>query len=185
MAMNLEQALDEFYAQNNIPLKGGIDQDTFQLKFGWFKLTLPNPQYRKDILYIHDLQHVLNNCDTSWKGEGFIAGWEIATGLVKRFPIGLYSLGAVGYSVWMYPKTVFQGYRKGRNEIGIIDLGLSKQELLQLDLNELIAKTKKGAPTTMGLPQWLSFVAWVFISQLFFLGPLATLVLLIWMLLAW
>ena len=49
------------------------------------QLKLPNPQFRKDIIHIHDIQYLFNDFDTSWKGEGFIAGWEISTGLWKHF----------------------------------------------------------------------------------------------------
>ena len=44
----------------------------------------------------------------------------------------------------MYPKTVFKGFKKGLNNIGIIDLGLNKSELMELDFNQLMKITKKN-----------------------------------------
>jgi len=73
--MTLSKLLAEFYVANGIPENGGIEEDTFQLKVFFINLTLPNPKFRKELTHIHDIQHVLNNCDTSWKGEGFISGW--------------------------------------------------------------------------------------------------------------
>ena len=94
--MTIKNLLNEFYLENGIPIDGGVDDKTF--KFNAFGLTmnLPNPEFRRKSLYIHDIQHVVNNCDISWKGEAFIAGWEIATGMWKHFPIGLLSLWAFG-----------------------------------------------------------------------------------------
>ena len=43
------------------------------MKVFGINLRLPNPQFRKDVIHIHDIQHILNNCDITWKGEGFIA----------------------------------------------------------------------------------------------------------------
>jgi hypothetical protein len=77
------------------------------MKVFFLYLTLPNPKFRKELTHIHDIQYVLNNCDTSWKGEGFISGWEIGTGFWKHFAINLFILWAFGYSLWLYPKSVF------------------------------------------------------------------------------
>ena len=83
--MTLEKLLSEFYLKNKIPKNGGIDDNTFQMKVFFINLTLPNPKFRKDLTHIHDIQHILNDCDTSWEGEGFISGWEVATGFWKHF----------------------------------------------------------------------------------------------------
>ena len=115
----------EFYKENGIPENGGIDKDTFEIKIFGIKLKFPNPKFRKDVTHIHDLQHILNDCDTSWKGEAFIAGWEISTGMWKYFPVCTFSFWAMGYSLWLHPKAVFSGFKKGLNDIGIIDLMLS------------------------------------------------------------
>lgn len=110
--MTIEVLLDEFYEKNGIPKDGGIDDKTFEFKVFGIKLNLPNPKFRRDALHIHDIQHILNNCDTSWKGEGFISGWEISTGMGKYFPLGLLSLWAMGYGLWFMdlPKSCFQWF---------------------------------------------------------------------------
>ncbi|MFT4756031.1 MAG: hypothetical protein ACI91R_000668 [Vicingaceae bacterium] len=33
------------------------------------------------------------------KGEAFISGWEISTGMFKNLPLGFLSLWAMGYSL--------------------------------------------------------------------------------------
>ena len=124
--MKVKILLEQFYLNNGIPKNGGANDKTFLFKVFGIALKLPNPQFRRKALYIHDLQHVLNKKDTSWKGEGFIAGWEIGTGMWKHFPLSILALWAMGYSLWIYPKSVFQGFKKGLTNIGIIDMNFSK-----------------------------------------------------------
>jgi hypothetical protein len=136
------------------------------------KLNLPNPKFRREALHIHDIQHILNNCNTSWKGEGFIAGWEISTGIWKHFQLGFLSLWAMGYSLWIYPKSVLNGFKKGLNEIGIIDLKISRSNFMKMEYSELIRITKKEKTTEMNVIQWTKFLFWIITSQIIFLFPL-------------
>ncbi len=170
--MTIAKALQQFYIDNNFAKDGGESEDTFELKFKFFTLKLPNSQFRKDVIHIHDIQHILYNCDTTWKGESFIAGWEIATGLWKHMPIGFMSLWAMGFSLLNYPKEILKGYKIGLQCKGIIDLKMSKNELLNLSIDELKEKITKKKPIKMSLFQWAIFVFWVVISELIFLAPL-------------
>jgi len=177
--MTLDKLLEQFYIENNIPLNGGKDDNTFKVKFLFFSVTLPNPTYRKKITYVHDLEHILNNCDTSWKGEGFIAGWEISTGFWKHFPISILIFWAAGFSLWIYPKAVFLGFKKGLSSKGIINLKLDKNDLMKMELDELINITKKEKQTKMTFIKWVEFLFWILISQIVFFTPLIVLVLII------
>ena len=71
--MTLNKLLSEFYKKNGMPPDGGINKNTFGLKVLGINLKLPNPKFRKDVTHIHDIHHILNKCNTSWKGETFIA----------------------------------------------------------------------------------------------------------------
>ena len=172
MEMTIEKLLNEFYSKNGIPKDGGVDDSTFEFKAFGLKLILPNPKFRRKAVYIHDIQHVLHNCDTSWKGESFIAGWEISTGMWRYFLLSFLSLWAMGYGLWQYPKSVFLGFKKGLNNKGIIDLPVSKSELMKMEYSELIKIIKKERVTKMEGMQWAEFMGWVLLSQLVFLFPL-------------
>ena len=174
--MTLEKLLTDFYIDNGIPENGGVDKATFEMIVLGSHLKLPNPSFRKKVIHIHDIQHILNGCDTSWKGEAFIAGWELSTGFWRYFPICIFSLWAMGYSLWMYPKEVFRGYKKGLNAVGIIDLKISKSDFMRMEFEELKSITKKQKQTEMGVLQWSQFLMRVLISQLLFLFPLVVLV---------
>ena len=180
--MTLDKLLIEFYKKNGIPENGGIYKDTFEIKVLGINLNLPNPKFRKDVIHIHDIQHLLNKCDTSWKSEAFIAGWEISTGFYKYFPICIFSFWAMGYSFWLHPKAVFNGFKKGLNDIGIIDLKISKADFMKMEFEELQKITKKDKSTEMGIIQWSEFIFWLIISQVVFLIPLVVLIIgIIWM----
>ena len=167
--MTLEKLLTEFYITNGIPENGGIEKNTFEMKVFFINLKLPNPKFRKEVTHIHDIQHILNNCDTSWKGEGFISGWEIATGFWKHFPISIFILWAMGYSLWIHPKSVYKGFKKGLNDIGIIDLKISESDFMKMEYSQLIKITRKETVKKMGFLQWFMFLFWSLLSQILFL----------------
>ena len=182
MRMTLEKLLMAFYKENGIPENGGIDTDTFEIKLFGIHVKLPNPKFRKNIIHIHDIQHVLNRCDTSWKGEAFIAGWEISTGFWKYFPICIFSFWTMGYSFWLHPKSVVNGFKKGLNNIGIINLKISKSDFMKMEFEELKKITKKEKFTKMGALQWIEFIFWWVVGQMIFLLPFIIIVIgIIWL----
>ena len=175
--MKLDKLLAEFYKKNGIPSDGGINKNTFGIKVLGINLKLPNPKFRKDVTHIHDIHHILNKCNTTWRGEAFIAGWEISTGFYKYFPICILSLWAMGYSIWIHPKDVLKGFKKGLNNIGVIDLKISKSKLMKTEYDQLIKMTIKEKTTEMGIIEWMQFLFWSLISQIIFLFPF---ILIIW-----
>ena len=171
----LQDLLNEFYERESIP-KGGIDSKYFSIRILGVNLQLPNVDYRKKAIHIHDLQHVLNQCDTSWKGEGYIAGWELATGIWRHPLLAVVTLWTLGYCIWQFPKAVYRGYKKGLTMTGIIELKMSKEYLLALDLETLRHKTTKKFPKNIKLLQKIQFGLWVIAGVCVFLLPLGLLV---------
>ena len=131
------------------------------------------------MLYIHDLEHILNEQDTTWSGEMFIASWEISTGFYKNFPIIIFPLWTMGWGLWKHPGSVFNGFKKGNSRIGIANLDLAKEELLALDLSKLKVLTNGTSRKQFRLLFYLKFLFWSFISQvIFFLPPIMLLLVL-------
>jgi len=97
--MILQYHLEEFCNQNGIPKNGGSNDNTFEFNIIGRILTLPNPMCRKRTAHIHDIEYVLFEFNTTWKGEAFIAGLEISTSMFKHLPRGFKSLWAMGYSL--------------------------------------------------------------------------------------
>ncbi|WP_299623975.1 hypothetical protein [uncultured Tenacibaculum sp.] len=167
--MTVSQKLDSFYIENNLAEHGGENENFFYLHFKLFSLKLPNSEFRKKVVYIHDIQHVLFDCDTTWKGEAYIAGWEIATGIWKHLPIGIMSIWAMGFSLLFYPKEVIDGYKKGLHYNGLIDQEIDKSSIMNLTVDEVNALLLKKTPTAFNrlkLTFWIIFSVGILISPL-------------------
>lgn len=170
--MILSDHLDEFYKKYNIPANGGVNDKTFEVPFGRFTLTLPNFSWRKRMLYVHDLEHILNGQDTSWSGEMFIASWEISTGFWKSLPVIIFPLWTMGWGLWKHPRAVFNGFRAGNSQRGIANLEMDKEKLLSLELDELRALMHSNRSSGSSFLFYIRLSVWVLISQLLFLLPL-------------
>jgi len=170
--MTIAKSLNQFYKENNLSEKGGEDDDYFYLKFKFFSLKLPNSQFRKDVIHVHDIQHVLYDCDVTWKGEAFIAGWEVAPGMWKHFPIGIMSLWAMGFSLLLHPKQALKGFLEGLKTIGVIDLKMDKETLLKLSVSTLKQMIQKEKIKNSSKLKYLSFTFWCFVSLATFLVPI-------------
>ncbi len=171
--MLVSEKLHQFYIQNDLSLDGGENEDYFYLTFSLFSIKLPNSDFRKKVVYIHDIQHILYDKDITWKGEAFIAGWEIATGIWKKLPIGFMSLWAMGFSLLIHSKEVLKGYKEGLLVKGIIDLDIPKEEILNYDITFLRSKIKKEKPEKFNK---LRYFFWISVCQLIFWFPLLVLI---------
>lgn len=173
--MTLRDLLNQFYLQYNIPVEGGVHDKTFEVPLPLFTLTLPNFPWRKRMLYIHDLEHLLNEQDTSWKGEIFIASWEISTGYYRNFPIIIFPLWTMGWGLWKHPSAVFRGFRKGHSDKGIARLNMEQERLLALELSQLRDLTLNKREGRSEALFFIKSIGWMALSQLVFLSPLITL----------
>ena len=170
--MTLSEHLDEFYKKYNIPANGGVNDKTFEVPFPHFTLTLPNFSWRKKMLYVHDLEHILNEQDTTWSGEMYIASWEISTGFWKNLPVIIFPLWTMGWGLWKHPKSVLRGFRAGSSQRGIANLDLEKDKLLSLDLDQLRRLSHDDLRSQSPFIFYTRLIIWVLISQFMFLLPL-------------
>jgi len=127
------------------------------------------------MLYIHDLEHILNKQDTTWKGEIFIASWEISTGYYKNFPIILFPLWTMGWGFWKHPLVVLRGFSKGYADKGIARLNMEQEKLLELELPQLQILTLNKRTNRSKISFHIRLLGWLLISQFVFLSPVAML----------
>lgn len=170
--MILREHLDLFYKKYSIPPNGGVELSTFEVPLPYFTLLLPNLSWRKKMLYIHDLEHILNEQDTSWKGEMFIASWEISTGFWKSFPLIIFPLWTMGWGIWKHPSSVFNGFRKGHTNTGIANLNIPENQLLAMDLSQLKILTQYKKPNYSQMYFYAKLTTWTLASQLVFWAPI-------------
>jgi hypothetical protein len=81
--------------------------------------------------------------------------------------------------MWLYPKAIYLGYQKGLSEKGIIDLNITKQELLEMEFDELVSRIKKDKANNFAVSQNLMFMVWAIISQIVLLAPIIFIILVI------
>lgn len=180
--MLIKDHLKKFYMENDLPLDGGYSLDGYPMDFKLFTMQVPNPQFRKDVIHIHDIEHILYDCDTSWRGEGFVSGFEIATGFWKKMPIGFYSLWAMGFCLILHPSSVYKGFHKGLNNRGLLNLNLKKEQLLEMELSDLKIILSKNKEQKMGFIQMIQFSFWSVICLSIILFPIILLLILYFLL---
>ena len=67
---------------------------------------------------------------------------------------------------------VHNGFKKGLNDVGIIDLKIKEADFMKMEFDDLVQVTQKSTLTPMGIIQWIQFLFWCLLSQLLFLFPL-------------
>jgi len=169
--MTIEEHITQFRIDNKIPADGGVSDDWFTVKVAFITAKLPNPSWRKKVIHLHDIHHLITKCDTSWKGEAYVSGWEIATGFWSVFPVCLYVFVAMAYSLFIRPFEVYRGYRDGIKFKGPVKLNIDKPTIMKMELSQLMEMIEKPETQTMGPVNWLGFVFWSIISQIIVMGP--------------
>ena len=82
----------------------------------------------------------------------------------------------MGNGIWLCPKNIYLGYKKGMSNKGIIDLKIPKKQLLKMELDELVLLTKKETSNSFRVSQSLMFIVWIIISQIVLLAPVLLIV---------
>jgi len=138
----IKKLLEEYYQLHpEFGEQGGVSKTWFWIDIGFFKLPIPNLKGRQELVYMHDIHHILNGYNTNWSGEAAVSGWEIATGLGKGFTGWFYASLGFLVGILIRPVCVIKGFRRGLKTKGVLQLGLSKEKLLSMSLSEVKALT--------------------------------------------
>ncbi|WP_268849350.1 hypothetical protein [Flavobacterium aestivum] len=168
------EAIQEFYSENNFGDDGGANKRITWMKFGFLSLPMINLDSRNKNVYLHDINHVLTDNDTTWKGESAVSAWEIASGgWGNIYMIWFLALWAMGLGVLIYPKTVLKSFRQGQTMKNAFTSGLSKMELLNLSVCDLKSYVSNKPQNDNTLYFWIP------ISLIIFLLPFVPLALIL------
>src|SRR4051812_21463599 len=92
----------------------------------WIKLPvwkwhfyLPNFSARKKVLPLHDIDHVLTEYETDWKGEWQISAYEIGTGCGRYWAGWFINSQGILVGGIFYPRESVRAFARGRRSIGI------------------------------------------------------------------
>jgi hypothetical protein len=168
------EAIEEFYSESNFGDDGGVNKRITWVKFGFLSFPMLNLDSRNKNVYLHDINHILTENNTTWKGESAVSAWEIASGgWGTIYIIWFLALWTMGLGVLIYPKTVLKSFRQGQTMKNALTSGLSKTELLNLSVYELKSYVSNKPKNDSTLYFWMP------ISLIVFLLPFVPLVLIL------
>lgn len=80
---------------------------------------------------------MLTGYPANWKGEAEIGAWEIATGCRMYWVAWFLNLGAVFVGLFLFPKAVFQAFKRGRKTTTNLYHDFDYEQLLDLTVKDL------------------------------------------------
>ncbi len=169
------EAIQEFYNRFDFGEEGGVNEKYAWIKFGPISLPIPNTESRRRNVHLHDVNHILTENDTTWRGESAVSAWEVASGgWGRNYLLWFLTLWAMGLGVVFYPLSVLRSFRQGLTMNNAFISGLSQQELYQLSVRDL-RRELSDKPRRNTNPY-----LWMFIAFATFLSPFV-----FWLAIAW
>ena len=114
----------------------------------------------------HDLHHILTGYRPDWRGETFLAAWELASGHGRYWTARLICLWAFALGLMVHPRQMFHAFREGRKNHSLYTLPLDpwSRAYTIKDLRGLMQVSRN---TLLDGPL---FLWWAAVSQLWLLG---------------
>ena len=120
-AQRVREARARYFAENGFG-DGGYDDRFVVLRVGGVPvLVFPNTKQRVRSVRIHDVHHVLTGYATSWRGEGEIGAWELASGCRDHWAAWFLNFWAAGVGCAIAPRAVWRAFQCGRASRNLYD----------------------------------------------------------------
>jgi hypothetical protein len=142
IAVTVRQARQAYFERAGLT-EAGYDARWVRLQAGPIPLWFPNTAARVRAVKLHDLHHVVTGYDTSWKGEGQIAAWELAAGCGRHWAAWALNSGALLVGLAIAPRRTLRAWKRGRRSRTLYNLRELDEALLDLDLAELRARLEQ------------------------------------------
>lgn len=166
--MNIEHALNDFYNQHGYGEGGGINKKWDMIQFGPISLPLPNLKSRRINIYLHDINHLVTEYDTTWKGESSVTSWEIASGGWGNIYFAWWlTLWGMAVGVMFYPRHSYNAFQAGLRMRSAFTSGFSKQEMYSLGVGQLRSQLCRTQSDIVAR----SYYVWASLSLLVWFGP--------------
>ncbi len=133
----VKEALREFYKTHYFG-EEAFTAKWVQVRLGPIRFPFPNPKQRREVIYLHDLTHLLTGYDTSWTGEGEIAAWELASGFPRKYWIGwIYPPMTFSVGLLISPIKVLRAFWRGWRQPNLYKLDIPREKIESMTLGEL------------------------------------------------
>ncbi len=121
-AVLVREARGRYFAENGFG-DGGYGERWVVLRaFGWPVCAFPNTRQRVRSVRIHDVHHVLTGYATSWRGEGEIGAWELASGCRDHWAAWGLNVSATLIGLLIAPRRMLRAFRRGRTSRNLYEL---------------------------------------------------------------
>jgi hypothetical protein len=129
--------LEDFYRKSNFSDDSSVVH-WIHVQIGPLRFPFPNPGQRREVIWLHDLTHLLTGYDTSWTGEGEIAAWELASGFPLKHWIG-YFYAPITFSIGLIvaPVRTLRAFRLGIGQKNVYKLQLESSQLKHMTVADL------------------------------------------------
>jgi hypothetical protein len=97
-----------------LPADSGVSLRWVRVRFLGVPLVFPNFDARRAVLVYHDVHHLLTGYDTSWRGEGEIGAFEIATGCKHYWAAWMFNFGGFLFGLCIAPRRTFCAFVRAR-----------------------------------------------------------------------
>lgn len=144
-ALLVREARARYYRANDFPSDGGYSASHVRYAVPGGHLTLPNVEARRRALPLHDLLHIATCYDTTWRGEGEIGAWELASGAYGYAAVWVLSLAAFSAGLLLAPRSLWRAFVRG-SACDTLYRHDWNDEWLQLTVRELRAMLRLDRP---------------------------------------
>lgn len=137
--MTILEELETYWQIQNLPESGGAKELFNEAKVGNFSFKYPNLDGQA--LILHDINHLLTNYQTNWKGECEVSAWELASGGRPGHPTTwIYPILLVILGIFICPIRTLKAYRNGLGKRNSFVISL-ETNIFELTKNEVIERT--------------------------------------------
>ncbi len=112
-ALSVRQAIEVYFQRSRFGRETYTER-WVRLPIGPFTLYLPNLPPRKRVVPLHDVNHLVCEYDTNWRGEMSITGFELGVGIGRYWFGWIIILQGLWIGLLFYPRDLWQGFVRGR-----------------------------------------------------------------------
>jgi hypothetical protein len=136
--LTLGEALELYFARS------GFGRETYtdrwvRLPVGPFTLYLPNLGPRREVVPLHDVNHVITEYATDWAGELEITGYELGKGLGRYWFGWLIDLQGIWLGLALHPRRTLRAFARGRRSGNLYTTIENDERLLARTVGEVRA----------------------------------------------
>lgn len=158
---SLKEAVAQFYTRHGFPVDGGVSAKRWSpVGCRDLKVYLPNFEWRRRALPLHDIHHVLTGYPFRPTGEFEMAAWEFAAGRYPSPLSTLFCLPLVSMGACVVPRRSFSAFVRGKHSRTLYQ-GYAYPELLERRVADVRAEILPSAPVSPTPWHYLAYLALV------------------------